>query len=72
VIDGGAVDWRGTAPLVETTTASVGTVIGEEQTIDLPLNLRRFGALGTLVPGTVSDNGGQANSFYYTTFSEQP
>jgi len=66
------VEVNGAAPLVETTTATVGTVIGQGQTVDLPLNLRRFGALATLVPGTVSDNGGQASSYYYTTFSEQP
>ncbi len=62
----------GAAPLVETTTASVGTVIGEREVVDLPLNLRRFGALATLVPGTVSDNGGLANSLYFSTMSEEP
>ena len=49
------VDVSGAAPLVDTSSASVGTVIGERETVDLPLNVRRFGALATLVPGTVPD-----------------
>ena len=51
------VEVTGAAPLVETSTASVGTVIGESQVVDLPLNLRRLTALATLVPGTVSASG---------------
>ena len=51
------VEVNGSAPLVETSTASVGTVIGERQVIDLPLNLRRLTALATLVPGTISASG---------------
>ena len=39
------------APLVETETASVGTVIGEREVSDLPLNLRRLTTLAILVPG---------------------
>jgi hypothetical protein len=61
------VEVQGTAPLVETTSASVGTVIGERQAVDLPLNLRRYGALATLVPGTTTTNGGFASN---TPFSE--
>ena len=51
------VEVSGAAPLVETKTASVGTVIGEREVSDLPLNLRRLTALATLVPGTVDDRG---------------
>ncbi len=57
------VEVKGAAPLVETSTASVGTVIGESQVIDLPLNLRRLTSLATLVPGTVS-----ASSFGYASY----
>jgi hypothetical protein len=57
----------GAPPLVETSSASVGTVIGERQAVDLPLNLRRYGALATLVPGTTTSNGGFAT---LTPFSE--
>ncbi len=59
----------GAAPLVETATASVGTVINEQQVVDLPLNLRRYGALALLVPGTVPDNNGMQGTNF---FSETP
>jgi hypothetical protein len=58
--------------LVETKTASVGTVVGSQQVGDLPLNLRRITTLATLVPGTV-DNRGQgygANVVRGSPFSE--
>ncbi len=64
------VEVSGAAPLVETTTASVGTVIGDQQVVELPLNLRRFGALASLVPGTTSDNGGFAAQSFGSPFSE--
>src|SRR5205823_4276901 len=51
------VEVSGAAPLVETKTASVGTVIGEREVFDLPLNLRRLTSLATLLPGTVHDRG---------------
>lgn len=62
----------GAAPLVETTTASVGTVIGSQQVLDLPLNVRRYGSLAVLAPGTVSSltGPGQTGSFVESTFSE--
>jgi hypothetical protein len=41
------------APLVESATASLGTVVSEQPVLDLPLNLRRAGALALVVPGTV-------------------
>jgi Carboxypeptidase regulatory-like domain len=50
-----SVEVNGAAPLVETKTASVGTVIGEQQVRDLPLNLRRLTSLAELVPGTVDN-----------------
>ena len=64
------VEVSGAAPLVETSTASVGTVIGERDVVDLPLNLRRFGSLATLVPGTTTDNGGFAGTQTGSPFSE--
>jgi hypothetical protein len=71
------VEVTGEAPLVDTSSASVGTVIGERETVDLPLNVRRFGALATLVPGTVPDaqggttGAGFANSAIGSPFSEE-
>jgi hypothetical protein len=70
------VEVTGAAPLVDTSSASVGTVIGQRETVDLPLNVRRFGALASLVPGTVPDtnvgtsSGGFANSNLGSPFSE--
>ncbi|MGA8593253.1 MAG: TonB-dependent receptor [Bryobacteraceae bacterium] len=43
----------GEVPLVETTTAGLGTVIGQRPTADLPLNGRQFAQLLQLAPGTV-------------------
>ena len=70
------VEVTGEAPLVDTSSASVGTVIDQREVVDLPLNVRRFGALAILVPGTVPDagagsvSGGFANSSFGSPFSE--
>jgi hypothetical protein len=71
------VEVTSAAPLVDTSSASVGTVVGQRETVDLPLNVRRFGALATLVPGTVPDQqggttgNGFANSNIGSPFSEE-
>lgn len=41
-------------PLVETGNATLGTVIGHQDIIDLPLNGRNFAQLGVLIPGVVA------------------
>lgn len=51
------VEVKGAAPLVSTTSASIGTVVGTQQIFDLPLNLRETGTLALLVPGTVDSTG---------------
>lgn len=51
------------APLVETSSASLGTVIDEKKIVELPLNGRNFTQLGTLIPGVIAPPpglGGQA------------
>ncbi len=70
------VEVKGGAPLVSTTSASIGTRIGEQQTVDLPLNLRRTSELALLVPGIVNTSGnsltsanGNGSGFNQTSFS---
>lgn len=47
------IEVTSTAPLIETSTAGLGTVIGHKETVDLPLNGRQFVQLLQLAPGTV-------------------
>ena len=49
-----AVTVTADAPLVETRTATLGTVIDEKKISELPLNGRNFTQLGTLMPGVVA------------------
>jgi hypothetical protein len=46
-----------TPTLVDTTNASLGTVVGQTAILNMPLNLREVGALALLVPGTVNTTG---------------
>src|SRR6185437_12630438 len=46
-----------TPALVDTTSASIGTVVGQAAILNMPLNLREVGALALLVPGTVNTTG---------------
>jgi hypothetical protein len=43
--------------LVDTTNASLGTVVSETTILNMPLNLREVGSLALLVPGTVNTTG---------------
>jgi hypothetical protein len=47
----------GEAPAVETSTALVSNLVGEAQTLALPLNGRSFNQLVDLVPGVAPDKG---------------
>ena len=47
------INVTGDVPLIETSTAGLGTVIGQKETVDLPLNGRQFVQLLQLAPGTV-------------------
>ena len=55
------VDVQDAPPLLETTTANLGTVIGRQQVDDLPLNGRNFTQLLQLTPGVAPVNTGQSN-----------
>ena len=46
------VEVTGAAPLVESGTASVSGTVDTRQVTELPLNVRRFGSLALLFPGT--------------------
>ncbi len=48
---------EGSAPLVNSASASMGTVVNQQSILDLPLNLRRTGALALVVPGTIDTTG---------------
>lgn len=60
------VEVTGSAPLVDTTTSSLGEVIEGRQIVDLPLNGRNFTTLALLTPGVgrgqYSDNASAPNN----------
>ena len=64
------VEVAAAAPLVETATATVGATITTAQVSELPLNIRRFGTLPLLMPGTVPDRGGFSSNIFGSPFSE--
>ncbi len=49
-----SVTVTGDAPLVETRSATLGTVVEGEKISELPLNGRNFAQLGTIMPGVVA------------------
>lgn len=62
-----------TPTLVDTTNASLGTMVDEKTIVDMPLNLREVGSLALLVPGTVDTTGrslatGPANGSGFNDF----
>jgi Carboxypeptidase regulatory-like domain len=66
----------GAAPLVSTTSASIGTVINQQQIVDLPLDMRRTSGLALLVPAVSNSSGmaltsanGNGSGFNETSFS---
>jgi hypothetical protein len=64
------VETVGTAPMVETGTASIGMTVDSRQVTELPLNTRRFGSLPLLMAGTVPDRGGFSSNIFGSPFSE--
>lgn len=64
------IEVAGSAPLVETATATVSATISTAQVTELPLNVRRFGTLPLLMPGTVPDTRGFSSNIFGSPFSE--
>ena len=64
------VEVAGTATQVETATATVSLTVEARTVTEMPLNIRRFGGLGLLMPGTVPERGGFASSAFGSPFSE--
>jgi hypothetical protein len=54
-----SVEVTGAPPMLRTADATLGLVIGSEQTVDLPLNGRQFTQLILLEPGAAPKEGGQ-------------
>ena len=62
------VEVTGEAPLVESTTSSLGSLVDDRTIRDLPLNGRSFDQLALLQPGVIAMGGGTVNnSFLYGT-----
>jgi outer membrane receptor protein involved in Fe transport len=56
------VEVMGDAPLINTESSTVGTVIANSQVVELPLNGRQFLQLNLLVPGATTPVQGSQNS----------
>jgi hypothetical protein len=65
-----SVEVSAAALMVETATATVAATIDTTTVTELPLNIRRFGQLGLLMPGTVPDRGGFSTNVFGSPFSE--
>lgn len=61
-----AVEVQATAPLVDTTTTSVGGVVENKQIMSMPLNGRHFLQLGLLIPGVSEPQTGSTQAQWGT------
>lgn len=58
-----SVDVTGIAPTLNTTNATLGSVVEHQTIVDLPLNGRNFTQLTLLTPGAAPQESGQQNAF---------
>lgn len=54
------------APIVDTDTASQGTVVDNRRIVELPLNGRNFEQLAVLAPGVIAPVAGAGNAAYFS------
>jgi hypothetical protein len=57
------IDVTTAPPLLNTTSATLSTIVGHQEVVDLPLNGREFTQLALLAPGEVPMENGQQSSF---------
>jgi predicted small secreted protein len=57
------IEVTGAPPELNTTSATLGEVVGHEAVVQLPLNGRQFSQLVLLTPGAAPQEGGQQQSF---------
>src|SRR5579883_2185535 len=60
------VEIQARAPIIETDTASLGTVVDNRRIVELPLNGRNFEQLAVLAPGVVAPVAGAGNAAYFS------
>ncbi|HTM48355.1 MAG TPA: TonB-dependent receptor [Bryobacteraceae bacterium] len=60
------VEVTSSAPIIETDTASQGTVIDNQRIVELPLNGRNFQQLAVLAPGVIAPVAGAGNDAYFS------
>jgi hypothetical protein len=67
-----AVEVRADAPLLETTTGTVGKLVDNRRILELPLNTRNVYSLIFLTPGVAGSIGNNYNSMSYTVNGARP
>jgi hypothetical protein len=67
-----AVEVRADAPLLETTTGTVGKLVDNRRILELPLNTRNVYSLIFLTPGVAGSIGNNYNSMGYTVNGARP
>jgi hypothetical protein len=67
-----AIEVRASAPLLETTTGTVGKVVDNRRILELPLNTRNVYSLIFLTPGVAGSIGNNYNQMNYTVNGARP
>jgi hypothetical protein len=67
-----AIEVRANAPLLETTSGTIGKVVDNRRILELPLNTRNVYSLIFLTPGVAGSIGNNYNSLSYTVNGARP